>query len=50
MADVMKLLNEEGVLRVPVTDHGLRVGVISRADRSADERDRFDTPSNVGCT
>ncbi len=32
MADVMKLLNEEGVLRVPVTDRGLLVGIISRAD------------------
>lgn len=32
MADVMKLLNEEGVLRVPVTDHGVLVGIISRAD------------------
>ena len=30
--DVMKLLREEGILRVPVTDHGKVVGVISRVD------------------
>ena len=32
LADVMKLLNDEGVLRVPVTDRGRLVGIISRAD------------------
>jgi CBS domain-containing protein len=32
MADVMKLLNDEGVLRVPVTERGVLVGVISRGD------------------
>ena len=32
MAEVMKLLNEEGILRVPVTDGGKLVGIISRED------------------
>ena len=32
MAEVMKLLNEEGILRVPVTDRGKLVGIISRED------------------
>jgi len=32
VADVMDLLSQEGVLRVPVTDHGRLVGVISRSD------------------
>lgn len=30
--EVMKLLQEKGILRVPVTDHGKLVGVISRVD------------------
>ena len=30
--EVMKLLQEKGILRVPVTDHGKFVGVISRVD------------------
>src|SRR5262249_23714139 len=32
MTDVMTLLNDEGVLRVPVTERGVLVGVISRGD------------------
>lgn len=32
LADVMNVLNEEGVLRVPVTDRGVLVGIISRSD------------------
>ncbi len=32
LADVMNVLNEEGVLRVPVTDRGVFVGIISRSD------------------
>ena len=32
LAEVMKLLNEEGILRVPVTDQGNLVGIISRED------------------
>jgi CBS domain-containing protein len=32
MPEVMKLLNEEGVLRVPVTEDGKLVGIISRED------------------
>jgi len=32
MADVMKVLDDEGVVRVPVTDRGVLVGIISRAD------------------
>jgi len=32
MAEVMKLLNEEGILRVPVTDRGKLVGIIARED------------------
>ena len=32
IAEVMKLLNEQGVLRVPVTARGKLVGIISRED------------------
>jgi len=32
MAEVMKLMNEEGILRVPVTNRGKLVGIISRED------------------
>jgi len=32
MAEVMQVLNEEGILRVPVTNEGKLVGIISRED------------------
>ena len=32
IADVMNVLSKEGVLRVPVTDRGVLVGIISRSD------------------
>ena len=32
MTEVMNRLNEEGILRVPVTDQGVLVGIISRVD------------------
>ncbi len=32
MADVMEVMSREGVLRVPVTDRGALVGIISRRD------------------
>ncbi|HLH21917.1 MAG TPA: CBS domain-containing protein [Chloroflexota bacterium] len=32
LADVMQIIHDEGILRVPVTEDGLLVGVISRSD------------------
>jgi len=32
LEEVMEVLHDEGVLRVPVTDHGKVVGIVSRAD------------------
>jgi CBS domain-containing protein len=32
LADVMNLLDEEGIVRVPVTDRGVLAGIISRSD------------------
>ena len=41
LEDVMEILHDEGVLRVPVTDCGKVVGIISRADviRAAVDRE-----------